>query len=130
MTNSADKLTHIKSEILKEDIGLLFIKSYSFKDSTSISEVNEYLMEVSKIIDDYISLIKKGGFLIIQAKDVRVNKYIVPLAKRLYDNLTDSRLWLKEIVIVSENGKLLNAVADDESLQITHEYLLIYEVNQ
>jgi len=130
MTNSADKLTHIKSEILKEDIGLLFIKSYSFKDSTSISEVNEYLMEVSKIIDDYISLIKKGGFLIIQAKDVRVNKYIVPLAKRLYDTLTDSRLWLKEIVIVSENGKLLNEVADDESLQITHEYLLIYEVNQ
>jgi hypothetical protein len=87
-------------------------------------------MEVSKIIDEYISLIKKGGFLIIRAKDVRVDKYIVPLAKRLYDTLTDSRLWLKEIVIVSENGKLLNAVADDESLQITHEYLLIYEVNQ
>jgi hypothetical protein len=87
-------------------------------------------MEVSKIIDEYINLIKKGGFLIIQAKDVRVNKYIVQLAKRLYDTLTDSRLWLKEIVIVSENGKLLNEVADDESLQITHEYLLIYEVNQ
>ena len=128
--NSTDQLTHIKSEILNEDIGLLFIKSYSFKNSTSVSKVNEYLMEVSKIIDEYISLIKKGGFLIIRAKDVRVDKYIVPLAKRLYDTLTDSRLWLKEIVIVSENGKLLNAVADDESLQITHEYLLIYEVNQ
>lgn len=57
--NSTDQLTHIKSEILNEDIGLLFIKSYSFKNSTSVSKVNEYLMEVSKIIDEYISLIKR-----------------------------------------------------------------------
>jgi len=130
--NANDKLTYIKNEIFDEDIGLLFIKSYSFKDSASSSEVTEYLMEVNKILDNYMGLIKKGGFLIIQTKDVRINQYIEPLAKRLYDTLIDNRLWLKEIVIVSENGEpvKVNEGTADKPLQITHEYLLIYEVNQ
>jgi len=58
-----------------------------------------------------------------------MNGYIEPIGKKIVDLLTFNNLWLKEIVVVTEQEqKLKNMTEGNESLRIVHQYLLIYEV--
>jgi len=114
----------------KEKISLLFIKSPFLNNSTSYSSIENYLKELKNIIAQKLPNIDKDGFLVVQTQDVRINGYIEPLAKRVLDMLTLDNLWLKEIIVVTQEGINLNFINSPEYLKITHQYLLIYEVRK
>jgi len=74
--------------------------------------------------------INKGGFIVIQTQDVRINRYVEPLAKKLVDELIHDNLWLKEIVVVTQDGADSPLKNSGDYLKIVHQYLLVYEVKK
>lgn len=110
--------------------GLLFIKSSFLTDNPLSLDIESYLRKIQMIIKQELSGIIKGGFLVIQAQDVRINGYIEPLAKRIIDSITSDELWLKEIVVVTQIQKGWDSTKDmplTGGFRITHQYLGIYE---
>jgi hypothetical protein len=75
---------------------------------------------------------RQGGFVILEVRDVRLDGYVLPLAKMAIDTLQgiphghSPKLWLKEIIVIIPED--LPTSSDTEELQIVHRYLLIYEV--
>jgi len=116
------------SDRVREGIKLLFIKSpFSRGDLTSLG-VEFYLQEVKELVLENVPRLDSDGFIVIQTQDVRLSGYVEPLAKRLVDALTHDSLWLKEIVVVTPDGGSSNPQVSKEFLEITHQYLLVYEV--
>jgi DNA modification methylase len=109
--------------------GLLFIKSPFLAGSPSRFDIEYYLKEIKELTSCEVHNIADGGFIVIQTQDVRIDRYIEPLAKRMVDAITSGSLWLKEIVLVAqEKSELDNVVSDNDGyLRITHQYLLIYK---
>lgn len=108
---------------------LLFIKFPFLNKSFSSPQIDIWLRTVNEIVNETLPSINKNGFVVIQAKDIRVGDYIEPTAIKLVNILTDKRLWLKEIIIVSSEKKNLEILNDKEKyLKIVHQYLLVYEV--
>ncbi len=106
---------------------LFFIKSPFLNNSPSRSIIEYFLKKIEEIVRQYLSIISKSGFLVIQTQDVRIDGFIEPLAKRIVDMFSDD-LWLKEIVIVTPEGAVLNKQDSKEYLKIVHQYLLVYEI--
>ena len=110
---------------------LLFIKSSFSNNNPSYSYIEYYLKKTKEIVRRELPNIKKGGFIVLQTQDVRINRYVEPLAKRLVDELTDDNLWLKEIVVVThQNEKKVCFKNSRDNLRIVHQYLLVYEVRK
>ena len=109
----------------KEIRGLLFIKSPFLDNNSSQSNIDVYLQKIEEIIKE--NSLKKGGFLVIQTRDMRIDGYIEPLAKRIIDSICTEKLWLKEIVIVTQEDYNTQDVKSGEYLTIAHQYLLVYE---
>ncbi|MDH7482902.1 MAG: DNA methyltransferase [Armatimonadota bacterium] len=112
----------------QENRQLLIIKSPFLDNNPSRLTIEYYLKEVEQIVKHNLSSITKGGFVVIQTQDLRIDGYIEPLAKRIVDKLTDDNLWLKEIVVLSYKDESLKPQSPDGFLKIAHKYLLIYEV--
>lgn len=111
--------------------GLLIIKSPFLSSNPSRSDIECYLREIREIVDQSSLSIDKGGFLVIQTQDVRIEGYLDILAKKIVDSVAVDDLWLKEIVIVVRKRLELNSeviIRESEDLMIIHQYLLIYEV--
>jgi len=106
---------------------LLFIK-LELSNNNQKFEINNYLESIKKIIDQHLGYIEKDGYVVIQAKDIRINGYIEPIAKRIVDKIKYENLWLKEIIIVSKNNKKLEYIDfnDKSHLKIVHQYILVY----
>lgn len=109
----------------KEIRKLLFIKSPFLDNNPSQSNIDVYLQKIEEIIKEYT--LEKGGFLIIQTRDVRIDGYIEPLAKRIIDSIWMEKLLLKEVVIVTQEDYNTQDVKTGEYLTIAHQYLLVYE---
>jgi len=107
---------------------LLFIKSPFLNNKLSQSHVDYYLGKIREIAAEESPNLSKGGFLVIQTKDIRIDGYIEPIAKRIVDILTYNNLWLKEIIVVTREGSNLKAQKAKHYLRIVHQYLLVYEV--
>jgi len=114
---------------VKNKKGLLFIKSPFLASVPSRSDIECYLQRLKEIIAREVYNITHSGFIVIQTQDVRIDRYIEPLAKRMVYAIISGGLWLKEIVVVAqEKSKLDNVVSDNDGyLRITHQYLLIYK---
>lgn len=130
-------VSHPKSEIgiaksnesnIQKNKKLLFVKSLFLNNNPSYSDVEYYLKKVKEIVNQELPTINKEGFLVVQTQDVRIDGYIEPLAKRLVDILTLDNLWLKEIVIATQDGINPHLKNLEEYLKIIHQYLLVYEV--
>jgi len=107
--------------------GLLYIKSPFLSNNPSHANIEYYLKEAEKIIDQDLPNISKDGFLVIQTQDVRIDGYIEPLAKRVIDMLSLDNLWLKEIIVVTKEEQNPEIQTQSEYLKINHQYLLVYE---
>lgn len=107
---------------------LLFIKSPFLSNSPSYSNIKSYLEKIKEIINRELSQINKDGFLVIQTQDIRINGYIEPLGKRVVDILTMDRLWLKEVIVVTEEIHKPEVKTSEDYLKINHQYLLVYKV--
>ncbi len=107
---------------------LLFIKFPFMEKNPSPEAIEGYLKKLKKVVGLEIPFIKKGGFLAIQAKDVRIDKYVEPIAKRIIDSLTFDSLSLKEIIIVAPASTDLDSKTCLDNLKIVHQYVIVYEV--
>jgi len=126
-------VSHSKSDMdltgrnIQKDKELLFIKSPFLNNSPSRSNIEYYLKETKEVINRNLPNINGGGFVAIQTQDVRIDGYIEPLAKKLVDILTLDNLWLKEIVVVTQETQNPHIDKSEGHLNITHQYLLVYE---
>ncbi|MGB9877129.1 MAG: TRM11 family SAM-dependent methyltransferase [bacterium] len=94
---------------------LLFLQTYSLP---------EHFLD---FVREQIKGFEIGSYLVIQTKDVRVDGYIKPLGKLIFDSLKqEERLWLKEIIIVAPEDIISSS--EKGELEIIHQYLLVYEV--
>ncbi|MCL0028416.1 methyltransferase domain-containing protein, partial [Peptococcaceae bacterium] len=114
----------------QKDKQLLFIKSPFLNNAPSRSNIEDYLGRIKGIMDQELPDLNKGGFVVIQTRDVRIDGYIEPLAKRIVDMLTHDNLWLKEIVIVTHDRTNSINQNSRDYLKIIHQYLIIYEVRK
>lgn len=126
-THSENEVNTTFGEVQKVK-GLLFIKSPFLSNNPSHSNIEFYLQKIKEIVNREVSTITKGGFVVIQIQDVRIDGYIEPLAKRLLDVLTLNDLWLKEIIVVTQEGLNSKTQNSRDYLKIVHQYLLVYEV--
>ncbi len=101
---------------------LLFIKFPSSLDGD--------LVNLKSFVERRSPLINRGGFIVIQAQDVRTeNGYIEPVGKSIADALTDIKsLWLKEVIIVTTDQEDEDKTNTNHKLDIIHQYLLVYEI--
>ncbi|MFN3821171.1 MAG: TRM11 family SAM-dependent methyltransferase [bacterium] len=111
-----------------EDQKLLFIKSPFLGDNPSRAQVECYLREAPKVIEQELPNLTPKGFLVIQTRDVRVEGYIEPLAQRIIDRLSLANLRLKEIIVVTHEEPHSPVPASRDHLDLIHQYLLVYEV--
>jgi len=107
--------------------GLLFIKSPFWADNPSYSNIEFYLQKTREFVNRELPTISEGGFIVIQTQDVRIDEYVYPLAKRTVDMLALDNLWLREIVVVTQQNQDPKLQATREYLKINHQYLLVYE---
>jgi len=107
---------------------LLFIKSSCLeREGFSSSDVSPYLEKLREIVKEQMPVLKEKGYCVIQCRDVRTKEgSLEPLAKRTVDMLkTTKELRLKEIVVVASEA--LGPPKSEETLRITHRYLLVYK---
>ena len=52
------------------------------------------------------------------------------MAKRLVDILRFDKLWLKEIIVITQEKTDSNSSESTEYFKIAHQYLLVYEVKK
>jgi len=126
VSHSKDEMKVAESNIQKGK-ELLFIKSPFLSSNPPHSNVEHYLKKMKEIVNQELPNISKGGFLAIQTQDVRIDRYVEPLAKRVVDMLTHDNLWLKEIVVITKEKQNSEVQTQSEYLKIIHQYLLVYE---
>ncbi len=128
--NGNGNYTSVKNN--KKQIGLLFVKLLSHTDDITYPKTASLLLKVKAIINHNLHRVTNGGYIVIQVKDLRVGRFIEPLAKRMYEELTSKILWLREIIIVSpaDSGTDDSILDKAELLKIAHQYLLVYEVRK
>ncbi|MGC8979620.1 DNA methyltransferase [Caldisericum sp.] len=122
--------TIFSEESIEKDKQLLFIKSPFLNNSPSFANIEHYLKKVEEIVMQELPNLNGRGFVVIQTQDIRIDGYIEPLGKRIVDMLIHDNLWLKEIVIVTQEGANSKTQNPKEHLKIVHQYLLIYEVKK
>ncbi|MFH1421753.1 MAG: DNA methyltransferase [Planctomycetota bacterium] len=106
--------------------GLFFIKPPCLNSTLSKANIELYLQKINEVIKQ--DCLNKGGYLVIQIQDVRINGYMEPMAKKMLDMLMLNRnLWLREIIIVIHDSKNYQNDNLEEYLKIEHQYLLVYE---
>jgi len=127
VSSSKNEMNFTKT-IKQKNKELLFIKSPFLNNAPSRSDIEHYLRKTKEIVNQELPNLNKGGFLVIQTQDTRIDGYIEPLGKRIVDMLTHDNLWLKEIVVVTQEGTNSNTQNSGDCLKITHQYLLVYEV--
>ena len=111
----------------KKKKGLVFIKSPFLSDNSYRSNVDFYLQQTKEIVNRELPTITNNGFLVIQTRDVRIDGYIEPMAKKVMDMLTIDNLWLKEIIFIIKEDQDPKVQTPSEYLEISHQYLLVYE---
>jgi hypothetical protein len=126
----ADKKINFTKRNEREKLRLLFIKSPFLNDITSYSNIEYYLEEIRNIVTQKLANIINNGFVVIQTQDIRIDGYIEPLAQKIVDKLKHDNLWLKEIVVVTQEDNISNSINSIEYLKIIHQYLLIYDVRK
>jgi hypothetical protein len=121
-------VSHSESDtcLTKDKKGLLFIKSPFLASNPSWAEVECYLKKTKETITYELPRITAGGFVVIQTQDVRIDGYVEPLAKRVVDSLSYDALWLKEIVVVTNDALTQESKTSRDYLRIVHQYLLVY----
>jgi DNA modification methylase len=128
LVSGKEKLTETSYPHLKKRLNLLFIKSPCLNDKNiSNSDVSTYLVQLKEIISNESQFIKEGGYCVIQARDIRIGDYTEPLAKYIVDSVELTGFSLKEIIVITIENHKDKYTESSSSLQIAHQYLLVYK---
>lgn len=109
------------------ECGLLFIKAPFLDEDSFEADIEDYLDRTRQLIDRDLPGIIDGGFVVIQTQDVRIGEYVEPFAKRMVDSIIFDNLWLKEIVVATQQDQRPEIHTTNDCLRISHQYLLVYE---
>lgn len=120
-------LENIISLNLAENLELIYIKPFFLNENSTIGQVNQYLHSLSNFVNQVLLQLNNLRYIVIQTSDVRIDDYLEPLAKDITDLLQADQLWLKEIVILTQETNQEYQKSDNK-LTIVHQYLLVYEV--
>ncbi len=112
----------------QRDKGLLLIKAPFLTNNPSRPNIEFYLQKTKEIVNRELPTMSEGGFIVIQTKDVRIDEYIQPLAKKIVELTLPNNLWLKEIIVVTQETQKSCTQSRNNYLNIDHQYLLVYEV--
>lgn len=86
-----------------------------------------YRAAIRQIAEQATGLLPHGGFLVVEAQDVRAEGVLWPMGLLLYEDMAGQLgLALKEIVVVVPEEPLSGE--SGEHLEIVHRYLLVYVV--
>ncbi|MEO0076947.1 MAG: DNA methyltransferase, partial [candidate division WOR-3 bacterium] len=118
-----------KQNNYQKNIRLLFIKSQILNKVCSNVDLEFYLQKINEIINQHIFYISNNGYIVIQTKDIKINGYTEPVAKRIVDLLQHKNLVVKEIIIVAKDEQKITE-ENSQDLKIAHQYLLVYEVRK
>lgn len=125
---SSDKKKKGLSTDKYKDKDLLYIKSPCLESgSIGHKELNSYLEEIKGITTVGRDKIAENGYLVIQTKDVRIGDYVEPMANQIINELRIKNLFLKEIIMVTNNSNNRLGQTNGKDLKITHQYLLVYK---
>ncbi|GAB4543750.1 MAG: hypothetical protein Fur0020_13250 [Thermodesulfovibrionia bacterium] len=108
------RLLLIKSSILKE------------KEATQL-DITLYISKLQDTLKNELPSIEREGYYVIQTRDIRLGEHIEPLAKYIIDAINFPDFLLKEIVVVTTEDYKKRSWESEYKLNITHEYLLVYE---
>ena len=120
-------LENIISLNLAENLELIYIKPFFLNENSTIGQVNQYLHSLSNFVNQVLLQLNNLRYIVIQTSDVRIDDYLEPLAKDITDLLQADQLWLKEIIILTQETNQEYQKSDNK-LTIVHQYLLVYEV--
>jgi len=108
---------------------LLYIKAVPNWIKSADFEEYQFLSKLQNEIDMQQTSLAEGSTVAILTQDTRKNNYLVPLAKIIIDRIKIDEAKLKEIVIVTTNNNPGHSYRQqNEFLEITHYYLLIYQI--
>ncbi|MCX8082359.1 MAG: DNA methyltransferase, partial [bacterium] len=129
---SGRNVNQVRGHNRQKEKDLLFIKSHFLENITPfLSAFEGYLQRIKEIVEKKMVFLKNQGFLVVQTRDVRIGGYIEPLGKKIIDILSNNKnLYLKEVVVVAEEGVNFKTQDFKEYLKIAHHYLLVYEVKK
>ncbi|MCX7610132.1 MAG: DNA methyltransferase [Ignavibacterium sp.] len=109
---------------------LLFIKTITYSNEISSKDVQLLLEKLKSLLSERNLIGSKLNFVVVQTMDLRKNGFIEPMAKKIIDEITNTSLILKEIIIVTKDKKFLQKNEDAINLEIVHQYLLVFEVKK
>ncbi len=85
----------------------------------------EYRAAIRQIAGQAAKLLPGGGFLVVEAQDIRAEGALRPVGLLLYEDMAEQEgLALKEIVVVVPEEA--SGADPGEHLEIVHRYLLVY----
>jgi len=104
---------------------------YIFQDENikSKKSLEKFIGTLKRVVIDATKYLEKLRYIAINIKDIRTGGYIYPTAMVLLKNLLDlQKVQVKEIIVVTNNNDKIDMWRNDESLNITHRYILIFTV--
>lgn len=133
--SSFDETKQVLSKKWIKNVELLYFKLPQFLNlKLNERDILKYLNTIKAKVLAEIYNIKEGGYIAIETKDVKVNGYLFPVGKEIVKIIEEeSSLWLKEIIIISPENKIINENkiiknrTGNNSFDIVHHYLIIFE---
>ncbi|MCL4278081.1 DNA methyltransferase [Candidatus Kuenenia stuttgartiensis] len=107
---------------------LLFVKSSCLdKKEYSGSDITLYLKQLKDVLQNELPYINEGGHFVVQTKDVRIGKFVEPLAKYTVDSVKFTEFVIKEIIVVTTENRKIVQKENMSDLHTSHQYLLVYK---
>lgn len=114
----------------RKQVGLLFLKAVPPLKKSSEFDENHFLSKLQQVIEKQITSLTKDSTIAVLTQDIRKNNFLIPLGKLILDRVKIDEAKLKEIVIVTTDNNSSNSYPTaNEFFEITHYYLLIYQIN-
>ncbi|NWF98848.1 MAG: methyltransferase domain-containing protein [Nitrospirae bacterium] len=128
LSSCKNDLTENTFSNLNKKFNLLFIKSPCLNnENITHPYINIYLEKLKEIVYNASHYIKENGYCVIQTRDVRINDYLEPIAKYIYDSIKLHGFSLKEIIVTATENHKDKYSEKSQNLQIVHQYLLVYK---
>lgn len=111
-----------------KDKKLIYIKFPEFFTDTQPERIGYFIKEFGKPLEKLFHRLRKGSFIAIHTKDLRIDDCIFPSGMKVIEAFNYENLNLKEIIVVSKDTHDSNYEPSCNYLKIVHSYLLVYEV--
>jgi len=128
--NTSIKEKSLSINNISKNLGLLYIKSVFDVLREENLDISVFIKKLKEFVEDNLKNLIPHSYVIIQTKDLRMNGFIEPLAKKIIDALIFEHVALKEIIIVTPEKSKSKIERLAQDLEIIHQYLLVYKIEK